>query len=1013
MYSKVITVKALPCIHIFAAVFLINTGSSGQVTINYTEQLSVEEGLTNNWINDVIQDSKGFLWIATSYGLNRYDGENVVHYVHNNISSSISSDMVKCLLESDSNHLYVGTGSGIAIVNLDNYLFKTVHLAATVPGHEYDDQIEFLNRDHSGNIWATTASMIYRLDKNLEILDKFRTQKDPVKSRKSNVLKMESLPSGEVLFWLYNGLYLWSPGNQGLHLLSEVKSSKLQFLVGSTFNSITLADSRFLVYLSGHNIISILDMRTGQFRRTELSHTKISLLQFTAGSMGDTVSITTEKGGFILYKVVEGKNGPALEAISNVVLQGNEVKQVFHDNEGNYWAAPAAGGLLKMAAQKQVFNFRNLDTSRNMSSENFEISCFFPLEKSILIGSFGGGFYHYDPASDKIEQHTIRIGANSENMVWNIWRCHRDTLWLGTQQGLIWCCLRNYHMGRIRILHPAVIDKYAITTLFEDSRGLVWMGIGNGNGVVVYDKHLRTFRWYKFEPGSYPYRYPKRVLEDGKTDLWFVSDPTGNLVKWNRSRGAFEKIIVPGIQGELDLESDGFYFDKEQNEIWFGVKSGRLIEYNITTKKSVVYGVRDGYTSGAIMGIQIDKSGRLWLGSAQGISCFDRKKKQFMNFFRRNGLPASYFSSSLYFDTATDNLYAGAPGRFIWFDTRRIRRLATPLKIQVTDVVVNNKNVERINTPWVFDADQNNIRINFTGVNLSNGEENIYEYRTNDGQWISLERQNEINFASLNPGKYTISIRGSRRDDYFDGPVTQLAFTIKPRFTETIWFFILCFLAGFALVYAWYRHRIGYLRKVEQMRAHISRDLHDEIGSRLTNISMMSMVAAQKSSGDFKQKKWLEKINEESQAVSQSMREIVWHINPENDSLDEAFPRMLRYTTDLLEAKGIEVAAYLPDSIGTKMDMEKRRDLFLIFKETIQNIMKHANARKVIICLETRDSLMHLKVSDDGKGFERKNLAFLNGLEYMRQRANHHGWDFEVNSTEGAGTTINLRIRSN
>ncbi len=436
--------RVFSCIHTIAAVFLINTAGSGQVTINYTEQLSVEEGLTNNWINDVAQDSKGFLWIATSYGLNRYDGEKVVQYVHNNTTSSIPSDMVKCLLESDSNHMYVGTGSGIAILNLDNYLFRTVHLARRDARIEYDDQIEFLNRDHSGNIWATTPSMIYRMDKNLRILDQFRTQKDPLKSRKSNVLKMINLPSGPVLFWLYNGLYFWSPKSHGLHLLAEVKSPELQFLVGSTYNSIALADSRYLIYLSGHNIVSILDIHTGQFRKTKLSHAKIQLLQFTIGPMGDTVSITTKNGGFILSKVVEEKNGPSLEAISNVILPGNEMKQVFHDNEGNYWAAPSAGGLLKMSAQKQVFNYKNLDTNGIITSENYEISCFFPLDKSLLIGSYGGGFYKYDPESGKLEQHAVRVGAFSENMVWNFWRSHQDTLWLGTQQGLIWCCLRNY-----------------------------------------------------------------------------------------------------------------------------------------------------------------------------------------------------------------------------------------------------------------------------------------------------------------------------------------------------------------------------------------------------------------------------------------------------------------------------------------------------------------------------------------------------------------------------------------
>lgn len=995
---------------LFIFVLMVTHPVFAQVVINYSENLTIEEGLSNNKIYCVLQDANGFLWLGTSYGLNRYDGENVVQFVHNNTASSLPDDIVKGLLQLDKDHLLIGTGRGIAVMNLRTNSFRTVHLCRSVNANEYDEQVQLLQKDFNGKIWATTPSMIYRLDSSLHILNSYRTQTDPLRDRKNNVFKIISLPSGEELFWLSGGLYYWSPKNEKLQLLKSANKQEFKFLDGSSYFSVALANSRYLVRILFRNRIFILDTISGIFQEFDFDKKEFLNLKRINGAFDDTLSFSTEKEGFVLFHIMNNSNSLFLQPVSKCLMSGEGIIGVFTDNEGNCWAIPASGGLLKMARQKQIFHHKNLSAANTTQVKEFEISSLFPVGNTLFIGSYGGGFYTYDRVSGELEQHSVKVGHYSENMVWNFWHYQKDTLWIGTQQGLIWCCLNNFQVGRIQIPHPAVLDSFAITTLFEDSQGLVWMGVGRGNGVATYNKNSKKFNWYRNEPGGYPYRYPKKAAEDKNGNMWFISDPTGNLVKWNRNLNKFQKVVVPNINGELESESDGFFIDKKTDEIWFGLRSGRLVRYNIASGKSTVYGIPDGCTSGAVTGIVKDRSGRLWLGNTQGISCFDPGKKQFFNFLKRDGLPAYYYSSSLYYDTATDNLYAGSPGSLTWFDVKKMEKKSPPLKIFYTKLFINNKEIDVSVGLGKLKHDQNNIRIHFTGVNLSNGEENRYQYRFGEEQWVSLGNQNNITFASLNPGSYKLSIRGARKDQPFNGPPSIITFAIIPPFTQTIWFFLICLSAAITLIYTWYRYRIGYIEKLVKMRTKISHDLHDEIGSRLTNINMMGQIIRVHPGDTSTDLHLLEKIQRESEAISQSLREIVWNIDPDNDLMEEAIPRMLHFATEILESKSIVVRAQISESEKIKLGMEKRRDMFLIFKEAVHNIAKHSGASCVDIVIDVYGSFLKLQISDNGTGIPDGIQNNGNGLRYMRQRAEKHQWKLEINTTLSKGATLTLEI---
>jgi signal transduction histidine kinase len=207
-----------------------------------------------------------------------------------------------------------------------------------------------------------------------------------------------------------------------------------------------------------------------------------------------------------------------------------------------------------------------------------------------------------------------------------------------------------------------------------------------------------------------------------------------------------------------------------------------------------------------------------------------------------------------------------------------------------------------------------------------------------------------------------------------------------------------------------HRFRLRQLLRTEEVRAEISRNLHDELGSTLTNISLGSLLAQKQLKQDSAIHRLLEKIYQDSQTVSQTMREIVWSINPDIDTLGEALPRMLHYASELLEAKGIELQAEMaPEIEQVKLGMQQRRDLYLIFKEAVNNLARHSDAAHAGIRMRLSGNTLLMTISDDGVGFAKNGSFMSNGLRNMMERAKSHQWQLNIQSEPGTGTILILK----
>jgi signal transduction histidine kinase len=239
-----------------------------------------------------------------------------------------------------------------------------------------------------------------------------------------------------------------------------------------------------------------------------------------------------------------------------------------------------------------------------------------------------------------------------------------------------------------------------------------------------------------------------------------------------------------------------------------------------------------------------------------------------------------------------------------------------------------------------------------------------------------------------------------------------MAIFIKVPFWLSWWFILLCCALFAGTVYLIYRQQIRNFMMVERVRQKVARDLHDDMGSALSTINILSMMAKNKLGEDVvKTSEFLGKISDNSSRMMEAMDDIVWSINPANDSMDKVVARMRGFATEVFEAKEIDLNFNVDGKIDDiHLDMEQRRDFFLIYKEAVNNIAKYARCKKVDIVLELSQKKLLLQIKDDGIGFHVEEADSGNGLSNMQKRAENLGGTFSIRSQPSIGTTVRLEI---
>jgi signal transduction histidine kinase/sugar lactone lactonase YvrE len=702
------------------------------------------------------------------------------------------------------------------------------------------------------------------------------------------------------------------------------------------------------------------------------------------------------------------------------------VASLAEDRNGNLWLAMVNSGAVKIA--------RNGFTTFGKADGFFWSSSISETragEVIVLGGDNEGGLNRFDgekfiPIRPRIPDRVMKHGYG---WGWNqlVLEDHLGEWWIATFAGV---CRFPKVSKPEQLAHtpPKAIyttrDGLAadrILRLFEDSSGDIWISsVGHGvtsNGLSRWERSINTFHHYS-EKDSLPRLdayYVSSFAEDRAGNLWIGFSGDGGLARYRDGRFTLFSMgdgVPSGQIRNMLVDSAG--------RLWVAAARGglgRIDDPSAERPRIVTYTTAEGLSSNEIAGVVEDRWGRIYIGTGRGIDRLDLATGRVKHYTSADGLPLTRVNGllrdpkgSLWFSFQT------GPARLV----PEPDSSPVPPPVLITGIRVTGE-THRISAlgeteiaPLELGPDKNQLQIDFVALGYSPGEGLRYRYKLEGASddWSQLADQRTVNFARLAPGRYRFIVQAVNADGVQSETPASFSFTILPPVWQRWWFIAIAALVLGLSIYAAYRYRLAQKVEIEQMRTRIAADLHDDIGANLTKIAILSEVAHhQLGPDDRPADKTLSSIANISRESVASMRDIVWAINPQRDRLLDLTRRMRGFASDIFTSRNIEFRFSAPDrDRELRLSPKVRRDVFLIFKEAVNNIARHSECSRATIEISLENGRLLLNVCDDGKGFNALEEADGQGLLGMRQRAESFGGEMEISSRNGFGTIVRLKV---
>jgi two-component sensor histidine kinase len=519
------------------------------------------------------------------------------------------------------------------------------------------------------------------------------------------------------------------------------------------------------------------------------------------------------------------------------------------------------------------------------------------------------------------------------------------------------------------------------------------------DGAYVLKGKTHVLKELHFDKGNYGYLF---AFQDQQSHIWisvknhFYCCDTAYHVLFDVSPVGGDRI--------------GCIWQKSDHEYYIG--SDGLFLLDISSKP---YGIKkiDPYFDRFVLRfIYEDKKQRLWIATDDGLFLFDPATQKLRSLDYANNLQGKGFYNQGMLLSSKGILFAGGTNGINYFCPENIPIEEERLQPTILNMIVNDDDSSFLKTSSFMKLRyfQNSFRFDFVAPYFNNAAKIQYRYMLQglDNKWKFVGNNTSVYITALSAGNYHFKVAASANgSDWYES--NTIHFRIRPPFWETWWFYFTCFFLAGSLVYLLYRYRIRQIMKLQNVRNRISAELHDDIGTKLTNINILSTLTNQAIEEPLRAKELLHRISTEVQTSSEALDDIVWNINTANDSLQEIIPRMRRYASEVLSGKETQFIIRIPDNIQhIKFPMEKRHDVYLLFKEIINNVHKHSGATQVQIEIEIHDSRFCLHVKDNGKGFDLHQPTARNGLLNLKMRTERWKGQISINSKKDAGSDIKI-----
>jgi ligand-binding sensor domain-containing protein/two-component sensor histidine kinase len=1006
----------------------------GQEDSYIFRNINTSAGLASNTVTGILQDNKGFMWIATGNGVQKYDGNSFTTYHHDPYDpQSISSDNAAFLLKDREDNIWILT-SFLGFNKFNPSTGKNTRISdfadSSLSKLDYSTSACL---DTGGNTWLASFNTIAEYDVSRHQIVSY----DYLLPKGNSIGMTKTIlcdpRTGDL--WINSvtyGVCMLDPKKKVFYT-RKCNPEKLPVF--------DLQDTPGILYLDRENNLWINSYNGNLYRynlgthrirkyfsRDSVSNSGKRMNVFIDCMMQDrkgTIWMGARKNGLLEYF-------PRTDSFSSVPrnsqtpggLDYNEyLLCLYEDREGNIWIG-SDKGIFIFNPYRQQFRSVNLAAGKNDGLSTAPVANFIQTKNNdIWVAAYRQGIQVFD--EDGRYKRTYSYQGNNrgigepDNRVWSFLNRPDGKILIGCQHGSL--SVYDPVKGTFSHLQPRALDSITIINMVADSEQNTWMALYSG--IAKWDHKKGIFTRY---PDILRFRANAEgqvsdLVIDNRQNIWVATQSNG-LQKFDAISGRFIKMYVPEKGNPISISSRSVQCITKVNDSLFalGTASGGIDLFNCHTGQFSYITTREGLPSNNVTAIYFQAPHDLWVTTVQGICKVNLDNKRVFHYGLEDGIVGNNFGDCLrFYKTKDGSLLMGYQGGFVRFNPDSIGSKEPPANVTITGFKVYNRSLPVDSLldrpePVALSFRQNFITITFASLSFLEPQRINYYYQLQgvDKEWVNAGTQRLAAYANLSAGKYTFMVKCENRDGIPSQKTTFLAIVIDPPFWQTAWFRFLLVAAITLFLYGLYRYRINQLLELLAMRNEISQDLHDDLGATLGSISILSEVARDKvESGDQEQtRSLLARISSHSREMVEKMNDIVWAINPKNENLERMIQRLSDFSLETCASKDIRLKFHADDSVLKRgLSMEAKKNIYLIVKEAMNNAIRHSGCHQLTVTFKSVAGSLEIAVADDGTGFDPQSVRNGNGLVNMESRVKEMKGSLTIHS-ENQNTVVALKI---
>jgi signal transduction histidine kinase/ligand-binding sensor domain-containing protein len=964
-------------------ILLLQTAAAQRLPV---QSFTTRDGLASNLVTAIVQDSKGYLWIGTDEGISLFDGDKFrnIRFSPDTVYGYVN-DIVESQFRKET--YWIATNSGGLVVSSSGDL--TTIALGTEPGMNSINSI--LELEDATLLCATDAG-----------LARYGNEGTTWVTRTTHNAYSKLIRSRDGTIWCHSDGQLWTvdPGSFTLRV-PEIPGLPTDSI--SVINA--LADSSIAVHIGGRVNAEVYIVKNNQMIKRFQLFSSASLFTVRGGDgqywngTPDGLTAIRDAGEFPFYWIYTTTNG----------LPINELTIGFLDREQNIWFGSFGRGLTKLETHRYTqFTFAGM-SGKAISDE--EGHAWVPTSHGVY------ELWRDSVGLWKRQLHVLRVDGVMITPVAVAASSNRD-LWITAGEGVLYrLAVKRALRASSQLSITKTLSKEngyppALTiTLMIDSKDVLWYSPVPG-GLIGVDVRGEPKKVAEFlYPTQTTLRDVRELHEDRSGRIWALGfDPVNRIVV--RSGNGFRLDSTDALLTKLPAVPLRAVRNTSDGAWWFGSRYQGLYIYHGDSVKHMT--TADGLISNQISSLGETPSGGLLIGTLAGLMLMQDRSNLRIT-------PMQQYIQSPVTAVYSDHQATFAATRFemTFFDAlpESVHSVFPP--VLFTTIAVNGK--ERLFTSGVeLSSGENTMTIDYTAISFRNSGALRFQYKLEplEGEWSAATTNRSVTYANLSPGEYSFSVRVLNQQGIPSEIASVLPVTIASPFWLRWWFIVSVLSFLVTLLVLLERIRVRRLLEIEKIRSRIAADLHDDIGSGLTRIALLSDMIRRQSGTQrpeedtaYSVPTLTAKVGDISRELVDAMSDVVWSIDPKNSSMERLIQRVRTFAVEVCEAKDITLSFSVQEGVErSKVGSDSIRAVLLVAKEALTNIVRHANARNAGVSLTAEQDGLIIRITDDGKGFAVEELTRMNGLTNMRLRVEKLGGVFTMQAVKGAGTTILARI---